>query len=136
MATAEKFDGMEVRLTARSLVKMIYVFTGSGASCRDFALRDRIQRAAVFIMSNIADGFEGHTQRRFIEYIGHAKASAGEVRSQLYMALDLAYITQSQFSEACELVLKASRQIYRLMDYLESLPNNTRIREDLVPCIT
>jgi four helix bundle protein len=51
-------------------------------------------------MSNMSEGFESQTQAQFIRYLGIAKASAGEVRSQLYVSRDLEYITQEQFARA------------------------------------
>lgn len=111
---------------------MIYDFTENSRFARDYGLKDQIRRAAVSVMSNIAEGFESRTQALFIDLLGRAKGSAREVRSQLSIALDRKYITQAQFNEAYELADKASRQIYRFMSYLESQPNARRIREDRV----
>jgi four helix bundle protein len=79
-----------------------------------------MRRASVSIMSNIAEGFESRTKRMFIEYLGRAKASAGEVRAQSYIALDVGYLNQSQFHEVFDLADKCSRQISRFITYLES----------------
>lgn len=68
----------------------------------------------------------------FVDLLGRAKGSSGEVRSQLYIALDRKYITQAQFDIAYDLADKASRQIYRFMSYLESKPDARRVREDRV----
>ena len=81
-------------------------------------------------MSNIAEGYESRTDTQFINYLGHAKGSSGEVRSQLYVALDLKYITQETFSQAYEFADKASRQISRFIDYLETHPRNRSLGED------
>ena len=66
---------------------MIYRLSSAGAFARDFGLRDQMRRAAVSIMSNIAEGFESQTQVLFIQFLGRAKGSAGELRAQLYIAL-------------------------------------------------
>jgi len=71
-------------------------------------------------MSNIAEGYESQTENVFIRHLGIAKGSAGEVRSQLYVALDQNYITQSEFQDLSECCKKASRQISVPMDYLKS----------------
>ena len=132
MATIVRFEDIEAWQTARRLANVIYDLTESGRFARDYGLKNQIQRAAVSVMSNIAEGFESRTQALFIDLLGRAKGSAGEVRSQLYIALDRKYITQTQFNEAYELADKVSRQIYRFMLYLESQPNARRIREDRV----
>lgn len=71
-------------------------------------------------MSNVAEGFESRTQSRFIHYLGQAKASAGEVRCQLYVAEDLGYIDQDTFEELSDDAEKITRQLYRLIEHLES----------------
>jgi len=78
---------------------------------KDFGLKDQIRRAVVSVMSNIAEGFESRTDAQFISFLGSARASAGEVRSQLYVALDCHYISQEQFNQAYELADKSARQV-------------------------
>jgi four helix bundle protein len=109
---------------------MIYAFTKQGDFAKDFGLRDQIQRASVSVMSNIAEGFESRTQARFLDYLGHAKASAGEMRCQLYSAEDLKYLNEEQFNQVFNLADKASRQISRFISYLESHPQSRRVREE------
>lgn len=132
MATIVRFQDIKAWQTARRLANVIYDFTENSRFARDYGLKDQIRRAAVSVMSNIAEGFESRTQALFIDLLSRAKGSAREVRSQLSIALDRKYITQAQFNEAYELADKASRQIYRFMSYLESQPNARRIREDRV----
>jgi len=86
----------------------------------DFALRDQIRRAAVSITSNIAEGFERDGNREFLQGLSVAKGSCGEVRSQLYVALDEAYIAQEDFERRYELSLHTSRLLARFMAYLQS----------------
>jgi four helix bundle protein len=112
------------------LTKLIYSFTEEGKLSRDFGLKDQIRRASVSIMSNISEGFESQTQPQFIRYLGIAKASAGEVRSQLYVCKDLDCLTQDQFTKAFAIAEKASRQIARFISYLESHPQSKRLKED------
>ena len=81
-------------------------------------------------MSNIAEGFESSTQKSFIRYLAIAKASCGEVRSQLYIARDRKYVQAEAFSLLKENLLSCSRQIQGLIRYLESKPNSRRIREE------
>jgi four helix bundle protein len=81
-------------------------------------------------MSNIAEGFESRTQALFIDYLGRAKGSAGEVRSQLYVALDCHYLSEQQFGEIHELADKVIRQIANLIAYLQSQSGDRHIREE------
>jgi len=130
MPTITRFEDIEAWKTARALTRMVYAMTEQGLFAKDFGLKNQIQRASVSVMSNIAEGFECRTQAKFIDYLGHAKASAGEVRSQLYVALDLSYVTQEQFDLAFDLADKSSRQIARFMDYLETHPQSRKVREE------
>jgi len=89
-----------------------------GDFAKDFGLRDQIQRAGVSIMSNIAEGFERGGSREFAQFLSIAKGSTGEVRSQLYVALDQEYVTQSEFERLIAGVNETARMISGLMSYL------------------
>jgi four helix bundle protein len=130
MATIEQFEDLDVWKRARALANMVYDLTEGEMFKRDFVLRDQIRRAVVSIMSNIAEGFESRTQVMFIEYLGRAKASAGETRAQLYFALDRKYIEQAKFDQAISEVQICSRQITSFVRYLETKPNAHRVREE------
>jgi four helix bundle protein len=132
MATVKRFEDLNAWKTSRQLANQVYDVTHEDLFARDFGLRDQIQRAAVSVMSNIAEGFNSRTQRIFIDLLGRARGSAAEVQSQLYLALDRAYISESQFEDGYELADKVSRQIYRLVRYLESNPNANRVHEETV----
>jgi len=132
MATVERFEDLDVWKRAKSLANLIYDFSESGQFARDFGLRDQMRRAAVSVMSNIAEGFESRTQATFINYLGHAKASSGELRAQLYLAHDRDYISVEQFKKASEMAEICSKQILKLSQYLESRPNSRRVSEEEV----
>lgn len=104
---------------------MIYALTGQPDFSRDFALRDQIRRASVSVSSNIAEAYASRTRKLFIDLLGRAKGSAGEVRSQLYIALDCEYIHEADFRGAYRLADKAGRQIHHLIQHLERSPNRT-----------
>jgi four helix bundle protein len=127
---AERFEELDVWQRARELTKSVYDLSDLGAFARDFGLRDQMRRAAVSIMSNIAEGFESRTQALFIEFLGRARGSAGELRAQLYVALDCDYLTQDQFVDASRQAETCSKQIARLIQYLETQPNTRRVREN------
>ena len=132
MATIERFEDLDVWQTARELTNRIYEHTGQEPFSKDFGLRDQIQRAAVSVMSNIAEGFESQTQSIFVDHLGHARGSAGEVRAQLYVAHDQGYLSENEFETTYDLADKASRQLFQLIQYLKSRPNASRIQEGSV----
>jgi four helix bundle protein len=80
-------------------------------------------------MSNIAEGFESRTQAQFIDFLGTAKASAGEVRSKLYIARDQGYLGEEEFESLFDLADKASRQLHRLIRHLDQGGGAGHIRE-------
>ena len=120
MATIERFEEIEAWRDARMLVKRIYEHTGEGAFSRDFGLRDQIRRASISVMSNIAEGFERAGKKEFVRFLYMAKGSAGEVRSQLYAAADLGYVTKQQTDELIAFVETVSRRIAAFIKYLKS----------------
>ena len=129
MPTIIRFEEIEAWQTGRQITRLVYTLSGDGAFARDFGLRDQMRRSAVSIVSNIAEGFERRTQAQFIEFLGHARGSAGELRAQAYVALDAGYISQSDFQQLYDLVDHCSRQIARFIKYLESQPNTKRIQK-------
>ena len=120
MARIEDFEDMEVWQVARTLTGKIYRFSKDGAFARDFGFRDQICRAAVSIVSNIAEGFERHSNNQFLNFLDIANGSTGEVRAQLYVALDIGYITQEQFDEAMQDVVRIGKMLTAFMRHLRT----------------
>ncbi len=131
MAAITRFEDIEAWKTARQLTNSVYAHTNQTGFNRDFGLRDQIRRASVSVMSNIAEGFESRTDVQFINFLGMARASAGEVRAQLYIALDQKYIVEEQFKETFEMAQTCSRQIANFMKYLEANPRPRRVADDV-----
>ncbi len=125
-----QFEDIEAWKIARQLTNAVYAHTNHQGFNRDFGLRDQIRRASVSVMSNIAEGFESRTDVQFINFLGMARASAGEVRAQLYIALDQKYITEEQFKETFVIAQTCSRQIANSIKYLESNPRQRRISDE------
>ncbi|MFH7244178.1 MAG: four helix bundle protein [Spirulina sp.] len=119
MGAIQRFEDILAWQSARELTRLVYSLSNTGSFARDFGLKDQMRRAAVSVMSNIAEGFESRTRGMFINYLGHAKASAGEVRAQAYVALDVGYIDQTQFDHLITLAERCSKQVSRFMVYLE-----------------
>jgi four helix bundle protein len=95
----ERFEDFIAWQKARKLTRQIYKATNLPAFSRDFGLKDQIRRAAVSIMSNIAEGFERGRPSEFHQFLSIAKGSCAELRSQLYVALDAGYVNEPQFQE-------------------------------------
>ena len=120
--TIKYFEDLEVWKEARHLTRQVYQITHDAAFSRDFGLRDQIRRAAVSVMSNIAEGFERGGNQEFIQFLYIAKGSCGEVRSQLYIGLDQGYMQPSEFNELMTSVKRLSVMISNFIDYLRSSP--------------
>jgi four helix bundle protein len=133
VATITRFEELDCRQTARALTRRVYALSATGSLARDFGLRDQMRRAGVSIMSNIAEGFESRTRPLFIEFLGRAKGSAGELRAQLFIALDAGYLSEAEFHELRDLAEKSSSQISRLSSYLKTAPEPDRVGESLPP---
>lgn len=121
MARFEKFEDIEAWQKARKLTKEVYLSSKVGGFYKDFALRDQVRSASVSIMSNIAEGFERGGNKEFIQFLSNAKGSCGEVRSQLYVALDQEYISQERFDDLSSRVIEVSRMVSGLMTYLPKI---------------
>ena len=108
MATIQRFEDLVCWQKARELTKGVYTAL---RDCRDYGFKDQIQRAAVSVMSNVAEGFERGTQQEFLNYLFIAKGSAGEVRAQLYVAIDVGYLNIAIFKYLNGLAIECSRLI-------------------------
>ena len=102
MSKIKKFEDLIAWEKARELTKEIYTITRQGDFAKDYGLAGQMQRAAVSIMSNIAEGFERGGRGEFQQFLSIAKASCAELRSQLYVALDIGYVDQNRFSKLLE----------------------------------
>jgi four helix bundle protein len=120
VARIEKFEEIKAWQLARDLVKTIYGFTQKDSFRKDWGLSDQIQRAAVSIMSNIAEGFGRSSSREFINFLHIARGSCSEVRSLLYVACDLKYISEQEFTQASRQAEEISKAISGLVRYLRS----------------
>ncbi len=104
---------------ARRLTNEIYNLTKNQSFFKDFGLRDQIQRASISTMANIAEGFDGRTDRQFSSFLGYAYRSATEVQSHLYVALDQGYIDEEMFKKAYESAEETKRLINGFLQYLD-----------------
>jgi four helix bundle protein len=118
MGKFKSFEEINSWQKARQFNKRIYEITDTQNFKRDFDLVRQIRRASISISSNIAEGFERNTDKEFIQFLYIAKASAAEVRSQLYLAFDLNYIEKMEFEELFNDVSDISKLISGFIKYL------------------
>ena len=107
----ESFEDLRVWQRGIELVKQVYLLTALEKLRKDFGLRDQLQRAAVSVPTNIAEGFERSSRKEYIRFLFIAKGSAGEVRSLLRVALELNLIDQVHYNELRASLLELSRSL-------------------------
>ncbi len=117
--STKQFEELEIWKLARSLTGRIYTLTGTGRFAQDYGLCNQIQRASVSVMSNIAEGFERGGNREFSQFLAIAKGSCGEVRCQLYVALDQGYLDRRDADVLIDQHKKLSIMIYNFMEHLK-----------------
>ena len=117
--TVRNFEDLEIWKLARELANRIYAATAKGDFARDFGLRDQIRRASVSVLSNIAEGFERGGNQEFLQFLAIAKGSCGEVRCQLYVALDQGYVIREEAEKLIDLHKKLSIMIHKFMEHLK-----------------
>ncbi len=118
MSTFKSFEEIESWQKARELTRKVYTVSNQGAFTKDFGLRDQIRRASVSIMSNIAEGFERDGNREFLQFLAVAKGSSGEVRAQLYIALDQDYFDKNTFETLSAISIEIGSFSGGLTNYL------------------
>lgn len=116
MSRIARFEDLIAWQKSRSLTAAVYQLSRKAPFGRDFGLCDQIRRAAVSVMSNIAEGFERGRVSEFHQFLSIAKASCGEIRSQLYVARDAGYLSPSEFAAA----LAQADEVGRILGGLRS----------------
>src|SRR5262245_48648703 len=114
----ERFEDIASWQKARELTRLVYQNSRTGSFAHDFGLRDQMRQASVSIMSNVAEGFERGGDNEFRQFLSTAKGSCGEVRSQLYVALDQDYPPRPAFDQMYQMTMEISRLTSGFMRYL------------------
>jgi four helix bundle protein len=133
MGSVTRFEDLEIWKGARCLVNRIYDLTSECRIAEDRALCRQMQRAAVSVMANIAEGFERSTNKEFIQFLYMARGSAGEVRSHLYVAYDRKYISEEEFAKASAEYETLSKRIAAFISYLKNAQDK---RERVVTAVS
>jgi four helix bundle protein len=126
MAKVERFEDLVAWQKARVLTEEIYAVTRKAGMRRDFGLTGQLQRAAVSIMANIAEGFERGKRSEFHQFLSIAKGSCAEVRSLLYVAFDCSYIEQAEFDRLMSLANEEARILGGLRAAVERQRDSNR----------
>ena len=120
MATIKRFEDLVAWEKARELSKVIYLVSKEKNFAMDFDLKRQMRRAGGSVMDNISEGFERGGKGEFIQFLGIAKGSVGEIRSQLYRALDQKYIDKDKFDQMYNQANDISKIINGLITYLRN----------------
>jgi len=123
----KKFEELPIWKLTLQITKIIYDITSVDRWSKDFGLRDQIRRAVISISSNIVEGFEKNNNNEFIRFLKMSKGSAGEVRNQLYIALEVNYINKEKFKEINNKLEDLAGQIGGLIVYLQNLRQKQKI---------
>ena len=114
----EKFENIEAWKKARALATAVYKATKGPLFSKDYGLRDQVQRAAVSIMANIAEGFDANSDDEFVRFLRYALRSASEAQSHLYVAADQGYISGEDFTQLYDQATEAKKLISGFIRYL------------------
>ena len=120
MVKVERFEELVAWQKARELTRATYELTRQRAFAGDFGLNGQIQRAAISVMWNIAEGFGRYNRSEFRQFLSIARGSVVEVRSQLHLAKSFAYISEEEFDQAYSLCREVGNLIGGLRQHQES----------------
>ena len=121
-----RFEDIEAWQLARELTRKVYQLTKKQAFAEDYGLKRQIQEAAGSSMHNVAEGFDSETNAEFIRFLRYAKRSCTEVQSELYVALDEAYISKDEFDSTYEQARRTRAAIRGFINYLEKHKSRTQ----------
>jgi len=129
----ERFEELPCWIEARRLSQAVFSLIRGAEFRRDFSLRDQLWRSAGAVMDNIAEGFDDGSTRELIRFLGYSQRSCSEVQSQLYRAMDSAYITVDQFDEVYRLASEFRKQIKGFRRYLRGFHPDPRFPSRSIP---
>ncbi len=124
MATIQKFEDLKAWQQARELNKTLLPLIKQLSVQQEYGLMNQLRNSSGSVMDNIAEGFDRGSRKEFVQFLGFAKGSIGEVKSQLYRAFDSDYLSKNFFDELYNLTDKIGKMLNGLITYL----NNTDIK--------
>ena len=127
MAKYSSFEEMEVYKKSVLFGVNVYKLTNSNVKiAKDYGIKDQIQRAALSISNNIAEGFERETKKELVRFLYFSKGSAGECRNIFNFLMELEYITIDEFKKYKEEILEISKQLGNYIRYLKNLEKENK----------
>jgi len=93
------FEELNCWKESRILVKEVYLMTNKPSFSKDYGLKDQTQRASVSVMTNISEGFSRYHRKESVRFFDFSQSSAAEVKSLLYVAEDLGYVSRDMAEE-------------------------------------
>ncbi len=114
----ERFEDIESWQLARELCNAVYKLVSSSGLGKDFSLKDQMIRSSGSIRDNIAEGFDGGTNREFIRFLQYSKRSCSELQSQFYRCLDQRYCFTEQFDAIYAQATLTRNKIGAFINYL------------------
>lgn len=119
MTAFKSFEEIISWKKARILCREIYLLSANDKFSKDFGLKDQIRRSAVSVMANIAEGYERKSDGDFKRFLNISKGSLAEVKSHLYISLDLEYVSDEQFKKLIIDIDEINKTLYGLINYLK-----------------
>lgn len=123
-----RFEDIQAWQEARKLTSMVYKVSSETKIAKDYGLCDQMRRSAISIMSNIAEGYGRRSEKEFVRFLNIAHGSLLELRSNLYVALDLGYLSQDEHLLINKHSEKVGRMIWSLRNHIlsKSKPEDTK----------
>ena len=118
MATINDFEDLEIWQLGREICQLVWNLFETTSLGKDYELKNQMNRSSGSIMDNISEGFERNGRREFINFLSYSKGSCGELRSQLYRALDRNHISKEEFEQLKDMTIIESKKIGAFMSYL------------------
>jgi four helix bundle protein len=117
------FEDVEVYKLSKEICLSVFRLSNEKFN-KNYGFKDQIQRAAVSVMNNIAEGFERETRKEFIRFLYYSKGSVGEVRSMLNIAVELGYLAHDEYEELKSKCENVSKQLSNFIKYLKEKDSN------------
>jgi four helix bundle protein len=117
--TIQTFEELRIWQQGALITEEVYLITNTNLFSKDYSLKDQLRRSLISITSNIAEGFERNNHKEFRRFLLYSKGSTGEARNQIYLAWKFKYIEEVQYIDYKNKLLSLSKQISKLITYLE-----------------